>query len=262
MTDPNSLYGLIGHPVGHVRSPGLFNAHLEANGLPGRMIVFDYKPNCLAIALDAFRQMQNLKGLFVTMPHKQAIAPLLDGLTDMAAIADAVNVVRRTGDGRLIGGQLDGPGFVAAMIAGGTNPSGKKAFIAGAGGVSAGICCALADSNVRSIVIHNRNLERGRELCNRLQKAFPATEFAVTEARPDGMIDILINATSVGLNPDDPLPVSLEGIRQGIFVGDVVNLPNGTLFISRSRDLNCKVQNGDAMFRPQIQLALDFFRST
>jgi shikimate dehydrogenase len=262
MTDPHSLYGLIGHPVGHVRSPGIFNAYLEANGLPGRLVVFDCKPNSLQIALDAFRQIQNLKGLFVTMPHKKAITPLLDGLTDLAAIAGAVNVVRRTSDGRLIGGQLDGPGFVAAMIAGGSDPSGKKAFIAGAGGVSAGICCALAKSKVRSIVISNRNLERSRELCNRLQRAFPATEFAVVDTPPDDRIDIVINATSVGINSDDPLPVSLDGIRQGIFVGDVVNVPKGTRFTERARDLNCKVQNGDAMFPPQIPLALDFFKST
>ncbi|KLK91626.1 hypothetical protein AA309_19065 [Microvirga vignae] len=261
MTDPNTLYGLIGHPVGHVRSPAIFNAHLEANELPGRMVVFDYKPEALAVALDAFRQMQNLKGLFVTMPHKQTIASLLDGLTDMAAVAGAVNVVRRTSDGQLIGGQLDGPGFVTAMIAGGNHPGGKRSFIAGAGGVSAGICSALADSNVRSIMISNRSLERGRDLRNRLQKAFPATEFAVTDAQPDETIDILINATSVGINPGDPLPISLDGIRQGIFVGDVVNLPKGTPFIAKARDLNCKVQSGDAMFRPQIQLALDFFRS-
>lgn len=259
MTNEHSLYGLIGYPITFVRSPGILNAYLAEHGLPGRMVAFGVRPEALETALTGLRHMENLLGFFVTMPFKEVILPLLDNTSETARIAGAVNIVRRTFDGRLIGHQLDGAGFVSAMKAAHVTIAGASAYVAGAGGVSAGICCALAEASVGRIAIANRSRERANRLADRLRAAFPGTTFAVTDASPREEIDIVVNATSLGFSADDPLPVDLSGTRRGIFVGDVVNVPHTTPLLDAAEARGCRTQHGKAMFGPQIELALRFY---
>lgn len=261
MTDEHKLFGLVGYPITFVRSPGILNAYLAEHGLPGRMIPFGIRPETLETALAGLRHVENLRGFFVTMPFKESILPLLDDLSETARIAGAVNIVRRTPDGRLFGHQLDGAGFVGAMKAAGISIAGASAHVAGAGGVSAGICCALAEAAIGRIAIANRNRERAQKLAERLRDAFPKTVFAVTGVRPGEEIDIVVNATSLGLSPDDPLPVDLAATRRGIFVGDVVNVPHMTPLLETAGARGCRTQHGSAMFGPQIELALRFYEN-
>lgn len=258
MADDHRFYGLVGDPITHVRSPGILNAYLIERGLPGRMVPLGIKARRLKAAVEGLRHLENLHGFFVTMPHKETILPLLDEATETASISGAVNIVRRTSDGRLIGHQLDGAGFVGAMKLQGIAIKGKSAYIAGAGGVSAGICCALAQDGVGSIMIANRNRDRAEALAMRLGDAFADTEFVVTQIVPSTDIDIVVNATSLGTLPDHPQPIDLSNIRQGAFVGDVINVPHRTALLEDAEKRGCRIQNGSAMFGPQIELALHF----
>ncbi|MDX3926226.1 MAG: shikimate dehydrogenase [Shinella sp.] len=261
MADEHILYGLVGHPITFVRSPGILNAYLAEHGLPGRMVPFGIRPEALEITLAGLRHVENLRGFFVTMPFKESILPLLDDVSETAGIAGAVNVVRRTPEGQLTGHQLDGAGFVGAMKAAGVTIAGASAHVAGAGGVSAGICCALAEAGIGRIAIANRNRGRAETLTHRLRGAFPHTAFAVTNAAPGEEIDIVVNATSLGLSADDPLPVDLAAARRGIFVGDVVNVPHMTPLLEAAEARGCHTQHGKAMFGPQIELALRFYET-
>lgn len=257
--DKHTLYGLIGYPITFVRSPDILNAYLAENGLPGRMIPFGIKPEVLPAALSGLRHLENLAGFFVTMPFKESILPLLDDASETARIAGAVNIVRRAPDGRLFGHQLDGAGFVGAMEAAHISIAGASVFIAGAGGVSAGICCALAEAGAGHITLNNRDQDRAERLADRLRGAFPKTVFAVTRTQPDEEISIAINATSLGLRAGDPLPIDLSATRRGIFVGDVVNIPHQTPLLEMAEARGCHTQHGRAMFGPQIELALRFY---
>jgi shikimate dehydrogenase len=259
MAHEHTLYGLVGYPITFVRSPGILNAYLADNGLPGRMVPFGVKPEGLASALSGLRHLENLAGFFVTMPFKESILPLLDDASETARIAGAVNIVRRTPDRRLFGHQLDGAGFVGAMEATGIPIAGASAYIAGAGGVSAGICCALAEAGAGRVAINNRDRNRAERLADRLRGAFPKTVFAVTTTQPGEEIDIVVNATSLGLSAGDPLPVDLSATRRGIFVGDVVNVPHPTPLLDTAEARGCHTQHGRAMFGPQIELALRFY---
>jgi shikimate dehydrogenase len=261
MSDEHRLFGLVGYPITFVRSPGILNAYLAEHGLPGRMIPFGIRPEALETALAGLRHLENLRGFFVTMPFKESILPLLDGLSETARISGAVNIVRRMPDGKLFGHQLDGAGFVGAMNAVGVTIAGASAHVAGAGGVSAGICCALADAGIGRIAIANRNRDRAEKLADRLRGAFPKTIFSVTADRPGEEADIVVNATSLGLSPDDPLPVDLAATRRGIFVGDVVNVPHMTPLLEMAEARGCRTQHGKAMFGPQIELALRFYEN-
>jgi len=259
MANEHTLYGLIGYPITFVRSPGILNAYLAENGLAGRMVPFGVRPEALASALSGLRHLENLAGFFVTMPFKESILPLLDEASETARISGAVNIVRRTPEGRLFGHQLDGTGFVGAMKAAQVSIAGASVHVAGAGGVSAGICCALAEAGAGRIAIKNRNRGRAEALADRLRSAFPKTVFVVTTSQPGEETDIVVNATSLGLNASDPLPVDLSAIRRGIFVGDVVNIPGQTALLNAAEALGCRTQHGRAMFGPQIEFALHFY---
>ncbi|WP_081852138.1 shikimate dehydrogenase family protein [Pseudorhizobium marinum] len=261
LSNQHIFFGLVGYPITFVRSPGLMNTYLAEHGLPGHMIPFAVRPEALQAALAGLRHLENLRGFFVTMPFKESILPLLDDLSEPARISGAVNIVRRAPDGRFFGHQLDGAGFVGAMMATGVTIAGASAHVAGAGGVSAGICYALAQTGISRITIANRNRDRGEKLADRLRGAFPKTVFAVTSARPDREVDIVVNATSLGLSSDDPLPVDLAATRPGIFVGDVVNVPHLTPFLEAAAARGCRIQHGKAMFAPQIELALRFYET-
>lgn len=261
MSDEHKLFGLVGYPITFVRSPGILNAYLAQHGLPGRMVPFGIRPEALETALAGLRHLENLRGFFVTMPFKERILPLLDDLSETARISGAVNVVRRTPDGKFSGHQLDGAGFVGAMNEAGVRIAGASAYVAGAGGVSAGICCALAEAGIGRIDLVNRNRDRAEKLVDRLRGAFPKTVFCATDSRPGEEIDMVINATSLGMSPDDPLPVDLAGTSRGIFVGDVVNVPHMTPLLETAEARGCRTQRGKAMFGPQIELALRFYEN-
>src|SRR5690606_4860323 len=142
----------------------------------------------------------------------------------------------------------DGAGFVGAMKAAKVEIIDACAHVTGAGGVSAGICCALAEAGIGHIFIANRSLERAEKLADRLRCAFPNSVFTTTDAPPDAEIDIVVNATSPALSTEDPPPVDLSATRRGIFVGDVVNVPRMTPLLHAAEARGCRTQHGKAMF--------------
>ena len=259
MRHPRALYGLIGHPVATLRSPTLFNGRLQDWVLPGSMVAFDIVPEELEVGLAGLRVMRNLVGFLVTMPHKERLVSLLDGVTPEAKAAGAANIVRRGADGRLFGGQLDGAGFVAAMRLSGFDPQGKRLYVAGAGGVSAGICAALAAAGAARIDIFNRNAERAGLLARRLGASYPRTAIATVDGGPTVEADAVVNATSLGMRPDDALPFSLDPCRDGTFVGDVVNTAEPTPLLRAAAARGFKGQSGQAMVEPQLALMREFF---
>lgn len=251
-----ALYGLIAHPVAHVRSPTLFNPFLAERGIDGVLVPLHITPEDLPRAVDGLRRFENLRGFLVTIPHKETIVPLLDALTPAAEQVGAVNIVRRDPGGRLTGGQIDGDGFVAALRRAGGEPSGKRCFMAGAGGVAAGIGFALARAGAATLTVHNRTPERAEKLAARIGKVFPNCEVRLG-SDPAGH-DIVVNATSAGLHPADPLPLDLSRLESGMFAADVVIEPRQTPFLLAAAGHGCRVQYGAAMVVEQLPLMIEF----
>jgi shikimate dehydrogenase len=258
ITGTTALYGVIGHPVDHVRSPSIFNAFLAEQGRDGVLVPLHIRPDDLATGLDGLRRLANLVGFLVTLPHKQAILPLLDDLTSTARQVGAVNIVVRTPTGRLIGDQIDGQGFVGALRGSDRVVKGARIFMAGAGGVACGIAFALAESGVSAITLHNRSWARAEDLATRLRSAFPALDVRLGAADPTGH-DIVVNATSLGMNPDDEPPLPLDMLASDMMVCDVVSARRETPLIRAALARGCRVQYGEDMVTPQLALMLDRF---
>ncbi|WP_249123006.1 MULTISPECIES: shikimate dehydrogenase [unclassified Bradyrhizobium] len=251
------IFGTVADPVAHVTSPWRFDALFREWSVNAVMLAFHVRPDNLGTFLTGARVLENLKGFCVTVPHKMAVVPLLDEVTPRATRVGAVNVVRREPDGRLIGDQLDGLGFVEGLRAQGHDPRGKRIFIAGAGGAAAGIVFGLAEAGAARITIYNRTAARAEELAARVRATFPTCDIGTGNASPTGH-DIAINGTSAGLKADDPLPFDIAGVTPQMVVAEVIMTPRDTPLLKAAAARGAPIHYGDAMLLSQLPLLAEF----
>jgi shikimate dehydrogenase len=255
VTGRTSVLALIADPVAQARTPALANAALAARGGDAVLVPMRVARDDLAAVVTALRAVGNFRGAVVSMPHKVAIASMVDALTGESRQAGACNVVRRARDGRLEGTMLDGEGFVAGLRGAGHEVRGRRVFLAGAGGAAAGIAFALAAHGVRALTIHNRTSAKAEALTARVRAAYPEVE-----VRSRGSLaghDLVVNATSLGMQPGDALPVDPADLEPGTLAADVVIHPE-TPFLAEAARRGCAVHAGEAMLRAQIGLMLDY----
>jgi shikimate dehydrogenase len=252
------LYAIIGDPITHVRVPMVFNAYFERHGIDAVCVAMDVKEGRLDEAWRGFAAMANVDGFVVTMPHKAGAKRLSDRLDGDAAHVGVVNTVRREPDGSFTGTLLDGYGFVAGLREAGHEPSGKRVYIAGAGGAGQALAFALAASGARALTIHNRNAARAADLVARLAAAYP--RIGVEQGGEDaGGHDIAVNATALGMRPDDKLPFSLASVTPATLVAEVVMAQEITPLLAAASAKGCAVQPGRHMLDGQLQMMMAFF---
>ncbi len=264
MTDldfKQELTGVFGQPVAENPSQPMVEAAYRHLGLPWRYLTIEVAPTDLAAAVRGARAM-GFRGFNCTQPHKLAIIPYLDGLGESAALMGAVNCVVRRGD-RLIGENTDGKGFVQALQ-GVANPAGRRVVILGAGGAARAIAVELALAGAASFVIVNRGGQRRADLVDLLRTSLRvaaegvawATEYAV----PDD-VDIVINATSIGLHPhgDARLALDVATLRPHMVVADVIPNPPATHLVRAARQRGCRVIDGLAMLVGQGVIGVHYW---
>ena len=209
VTGATKVLGLIADPVVQARSPGMTTALLQRRGRFGDFVLVPMHVGSEGLAdyVGALRHLRNFGGAIVSMPHKTAIAGLIDELTPEARRVGAVNVISRQPDGRLVGTILDGEGFVGGLTRAGHRVAGTHCLLAGAGGAASAVAFALAKHGCASICIINRTRSKADELAVRVRRAFPKVA-TTTDERSVDRFDIAINGTSLGMNADDDLPLS------------------------------------------------------
>ena len=206
MTD---RYGVIGHPISHSKSPVIHRLFAAQTGEDLRYEAFDVPAEALEKRLKAF-VTEGLRGLNVTVPHKEAVARLVHQLTDRAHLAGAVNTVTIAIDGRLDGDNTDGVGLLTDLtVSLELTLKNRRILILGAGGATRGIVPALLGSGPRDLCIANRTIERAHELAARFERLgeVAACRFDQLQGRH---FDLIINATSAGLEGNvPPFPESM-----------------------------------------------------
>ena len=248
---------LLADPVEHVRTPQMFNAYLDAHALDAVVVPLHVASDDLARVVGALRGVANLRAIIVTIPHKITIVDLCDTLHESAQRVGAVNIVRRERNGRLSGANFDGIGFVAALESKVGRLAGRSVFMAGAGGVARAIAFELARAGVARLLLCNRSREKGEALLLDVARAFPATATAMVEATPRDC-DIAINATSLGLHADDPLPFSIEPLGSDTAVAEVVMQPLITPLLRVAQGRGLPIVTGDGMLTAQLPFWVDF----
>ena len=250
------LYGLVGDPLTTAKSPELLNRLFIEQHTDAVCIPFQVDADDLSAFVTGARAMKNLSGVLVTMPHKQRILALVDELDPTARQVDAVNVIRCHEDGRWVGAIFDGVGCVLGMRWEGHHPANKSILLVGAGGAGRAIAFAVASAGARTLTIFDVDERRGHDLAESVAAATGCRDdFGVPDPRG---CEIVINATSLGMKPDDPMPVDPERLEPGSIVVDIINAPSPTPLCRAARARGCLAQDGRPMHEGQAVHALRF----
>lgn len=259
ITGATRVLGLIADPVVQARSPAMATALLRERGRFGEFVLVPIATPAAALGdvLAGLRRVESFAGAIVSMPHKTAIVPLLDELTPAAAEVGAVNVVRRFPDGRLGGTVLDGEGFVAGLYAANREVRERACLLAGAGGAASAIAFALAAHGAASIDVVNRTRAKADALASRVRRAFPRVAVGVGDD-DRRTYDLAVNATLLGMRPDDALPFAAGALGRFRLVAECVVAPETTRLLERARERGCEVHTGVPILSAQMELMLRF----
>ena len=253
ITGTTRLFGILADPIHHVKTPQRMNEHFAAIGFDGVCVPFHARPDNLAEVVAGLRRLENLGGVIVTVPHKTAILDLVDDATPVARKIGAANVVRREADGKLVAHMLDGEGFVRGLQSAGVSPQGKSAYLAGAGGAANAIGFALVQAGVSRLTIVNRTTAKAEDLKARILSLHPGARIDVGTADPSGH-DLVVNGTSLGMKPDDALPLDASRLTPDQLVCEVIMQPKDTALLLAAQARGCKVHYGAPMLACQIEL--------
>jgi shikimate dehydrogenase len=266
------LVGLIGRPVEHSLSPAMHNAAFDALGLNWRYVPLPVPPGQIEAAVCGLAAL-GFRGANVTVPHKQAVMPVLDSVAPNARQLGAVNtlVVGRRADGMAaIGGyNTDDKGFVGALRHGGFEPEkGGRAVVVGAGGAARAVVFGLLWSGIGEVVVLNRTLKRAQALVSDLEGCFEhAARLRALPLTPETLIqstraaDLLVNATTVGMWPHADGSVWPSGvpIPSHLTVFDLVYNPLETRLLQQARQSGACTIDGLGMLVRQGALAFDMW---
>jgi shikimate dehydrogenase len=263
VTGETHLVSLIGKPIRHSMSPATHTLSFSKCGVNTVYIAFEIDPEDIPDVLNAMRRMDGWDGSNVTMPCKQAIIPYLDGLSDAARLMGAVNVVQKTEDGKLIGHNTDGQGFMDNLKKHGFDPKGKTMTLTGCGGAGSAILVQAALDGISTVHVFCRDdgpsyRHVQNELAENVSSETGCKVVLHAFENKDEMrecvqaSDVLGNATPVGMGHDcTDVPVPAEFIKPGMFVADAVYLPRVTQLLKNAEAKGCTIVPGIGMMNEQ-----------
>ena len=258
ITGKTTLIAHVGFPTFAFKSPMIYNPWFEKNGIDAVVVPMGVQAPDYPDFFRSLFALTNIRGALVTMPHKVTTMSLVDEVTPTARVAGAANAVLRREDGTLVGDQFDGAGFVRGVERKGFPLRGKKVLVVGNGGVGSPIAASLAAAGVASMSLFDPHAPASEGLAERLRAAYPDLEVSTGSKDPAGH-DLVVNATPLGMNDDDPLPMDVDRIDPGTFVGEVVMKQEITPFLREAQGKGCPIQVGKDMLFEMIPAYLEFF---
>ena len=244
------VFGVIGNPIEHSLSPIIQNAAFAASKLDSTFLAFNVKSSDVGKAMVGVRAL-GIQGLNVTMPHKASVISFLDEVDSVAKALKAVNTVKNE-NGKLLGFNTDGVGALSAFRENGVEFKGKKVMLLGAGGAARAIAFALAE-HAAEVSILNRSIVTAAQLADLIKETFDSKVFAyaLSPLTVKGNLvdaDILINATSVGMKPNDnETLVAPKWLKPDLAVMDIVYNPIETKLAKKAKAAGAKVVSGVEM---------------
>lgn len=243
----------MGWPVEHSLSPPMHNAAFDALRLNWRYVPCAVAPEHVGAALVGLRAL-GFAGANVTVPHKQAVIPYLDSLSDAARAIGAVNTIVVGADGALHGDNTDAAGFLASLREADCDPRGARVVLLGAGGAARAVAYALARAGASQISLWNRTPARARAIVDDLHPLFPhvvfvAHPFPADLGAFDAGADLIVNCTPVGMWPHgdaSPWPHALP-LPADCLIVDLIYRPQETLFLRQARAAGARGLNGVGM---------------
>jgi shikimate dehydrogenase len=265
-----TLVGVIGSPVAHSLSPVLHEAAFDALGLSGRWrsFAFEVPAGQAPSALETMRRA-DVRGLSVTMPHKESVASLVDVRSETARRLEAVNCVRHA-DRELMGVNTDGEGFVASLQRGAAfDPAQTRCVVVGAGGAARAVVLALAGAGARQVAVVNRTASRAATAA----ELAGAAGAVIDPDRPQSLAesvaaaDLVVNATPIGMvghadSDGGRWLVPSELLRRGQVVADLVYAPRPTPWLAAAAEAGATTLDGLGMLVHQAAAQVTWWTGT
>ena len=248
----------IGYPTHSFKSPMIYNPWFEKAGVNVVVVPMACKSTDYTDFLRSVFSLSNVRGALITMPHKVVTMGMIDVVSPTASIAGACNAVRLNDQGQLQGDMFDGEGFVRGLLRKGVTLKGAKALVVGSGGVGCAIAASLAAGGVAELGVFDVNTASSQGLATRLSTHYPALKVNTASNDPADF-DVVVNATPMGMNEGDAMPMDTSRIARGAVVGEVVMKREMTAFLQAAKARGCTVQVGTDMLFEQIPAYLEFF---
>ena len=254
-------YGLIGHPLGHSISANIHRRLYEFYQMDGEYLHFDLLPEEIPAQMEKFRQF--FRGFNITIPYKKEVMQYLDEIRDDGALFGAVNTVV-VEQGRTIGYNTDGLGFMKLLTQNGISVDGKRVCVLGAGGAGGALAQKIATEGASEVVILNRSVNRAEEVAERVKHLAQCSSRADTLEHAGNYLDgcdVLINTTSIGMYPHwEETPLSeIEKLQSNTAVVDIIYNPGKTKLLQAAEQKGCVTVNGLGMLLYQAFYAFELW---
>lgn len=253
ITGTTNIFGIIGNPVRHSFSPIMHNAIFESMQLDYLYIPMEIPINRLEYAIRGLSAL-GIKGVNVTIPFKESVIPYLDNLSDSANTIGSVNTIKIDENGKLIGHNTDGEGFLKSLKENlNFHCADKIITIIGTGGSAKSVTLYCASQKARKIFIIGRNKDKADKIANRIIQFYSSTMVIaadLNDSKIGDMIissDLLVNTTSIGLHSEDPLLIKPDWIKPELKVFDLIYNPLETKLLRLAKDKMCQSVNGLGM---------------
>ena len=257
------LYGIFGYPIGHSLSPLMHNTAFAHHGIEAVYLPFAVHPAHIEIAVKSIAALQ-MGGVNVTIPHKQAVLAWMDELSPEACLIGAVNTIHLR-DGRLHGYNTDGIGFLCALEEVDCAVAGRTVMLLGAGGAARSIAVQLCLSGIGRLLLANRTRTRAEDLAAFLKQNIPHADISVVTMGESSLAaqlldtDIVVNATSIGMHPDDPLLLPSTALNPQHLVCDIVYRPLQTPLLRAAQRQGARTVDGLGMLLHQGAKAFEIW---
>jgi shikimate dehydrogenase len=258
ITGTTRLFAVIGHPIAQVRAPSLMNPLFEQLRMDAVLVPVHARPENFDEVIVGLQRMDNLDGMLITVPHKISACRFADELSPTVRITGSTNALRRCPDGRWLAENFDGAGFVNGLSAAGRSPAGKRVSLVGGGGAGSAIAVGLLDAGVAHLSVCDRDQARLGDLLERLETRWPGRVSGSDTPDLSGA-DLAVNATPLGLRPDDPLPFAPRQLRRDAVVADIIMQPRETKLLREAGNLGLATHPGISMLTHQVDFYRGFF---
>ena len=258
ITGKTTLIAHLGYPTEAFKAPMIYNPYFDRAGIDAVVVPMGARSGDYAALLRPLFRLSNIHGALVTMPHKVSTVALLDEVTPTVRIAGSCNAIVKRADGSLLGDMFDGAGFVRGVLRKGHRIEGAHCLVVGCGGVGSAIAASLAAAGVAEIALYDMHEPTAGALARRLREHYPRLAVRTGSNDPGGC-DVVVNATPLGMNEGDPLPLDVARLAAGTFVGEVVMKEEFTPFLRAAMEMGCRVQVGTDMLYEMIPAYLEFF---
>jgi shikimate dehydrogenase len=252
------LIAHLGFPTESFKAPMIYNPYFAKHGINAFVVPMGSRPEDFSEFFRLLFKLSNIHGALITMPHKVPTVGLLNEASVSVKVAGACNAVRVEPGGKIVGDMFDGEGFVRGVLRKGRKLAGARVFVTGNGGVGSAIAASFAKAGVAEIALFDAYPSAMNGLAERLKANYPDLKVKTGSNDPAGF-DVVVNATPLGMKPNDPLPMDVTRIAPSTFVGEVVMKAEITPFLAAARERGCDYQIGTDMLFEQIPAYLEFF---